>query len=58
MSWVVAELSVVGGALAAVGALAAGWESDLVWLPIVSLALLVAAALGARLPRQRRGGCR
>lgn len=50
---VVAELAVVGGALAAVAALQSDWQPDVAWLPIASLALLVTAALGARLLRLR-----
>lgn len=46
---VVAELAVVGGAVAAVGALGMDWGPDLGWLPIACLTLLVAAMLSAGL---------
>lgn len=44
-----AELAVTVGALAAVSALASGWEPDLSWLPMAAVALLAAAAVGAGL---------
>ncbi len=44
---VVAELAVVGGALAAVGALSVNWVTASAWLPIAALGLLVAGTMAA-----------